>query len=107
MYVPVEKQIKKRRCKGKTNCPPAYLVGKPEHIKVKLTKNGKRAYQARFYSRPEKIESLSTDDVYVFDCTQLQIYNYFFSFGSDAEIISPVELREKFKRTLREALKIY
>lgn len=86
---------------------PAYLVGKPERIEVKLTKKGKQSYQSRLYSRPEKIESLSNDDIFVFDCTQLQSFNYFFSFGADAEIISPEPLRKRFIKTLSEALEKY
>lgn len=86
---------------------PAYLVGKPELIKVRLTEKGKQSYQARLYSRPEKIDELSTDDIYVFDCTQQQIYNYFFSFGAEAEIISPDYLRSRFRNTLKNALVQY
>lgn len=89
------------------NYSPAYLIGKPEQIKVKLTKKGKQSYQSRLYSRPEKIESLSTDDVYVFNCTQQQIYNYFFSFGADAEIISPEYLRNRFRNAHEKALEKY
>ena len=84
----------------------AYLVGKSEKIKVKLTENGKQLYQSRLYSRPE-IESRPTDDVYVFDCTPKQIYNFFFSFGADAEIISPDSLRDRFKNELSKALDNY
>lgn len=90
-----------------SNYSPAYLIGKPEQIKVKLTKKGKQSYQTRLYSRPEKIESLSTDDTFVFDCTHQQIFNYFFSFGADAEIISPEYLRNRFKNTLSRALEKY
>lgn len=90
-----------------TNYSPAYLIGKPEQIKVKLTKKGKQSYQSRLYSRPEKIESLSSDDIYVFNCTQQQIFNYFFSFGADAEIISPEYLRNRFKNSHEKALKQY
>lgn len=89
------------------NYSPAYLVGKPEQICVRLTKKGKQSYQSRLYSRPEKIESLSSDDIYVFDCTQQQIFNYFFSFGADAEIISPEYLRNRFKNAHEKALKKY
>lgn len=86
---------------------PAYLVGKPEQIEVKLTEKGKQSYQSRLFSRPEKIESLSTDDIYVFDCTQQQIYNYFFPFGAEAEIISPESLRNRFLTTHQKAAVIY
>ena len=80
-----------------TKYSPAYLTGKPERIEVRLTAKGKQSYQTRLYSRPEKIESLSTNDVYVFDCTQHQIFNYFFPFGPEVEIISPEILRNKFR----------
>lgn len=89
------------------NSSPAYLIGKPEQISVRLTKKGKQSYQSRLYSRPEKIESLSNDDIYVFDCTQQQIFNYFFSFGADAEIISPESLRNRFKNAYKKAIKAY
>lgn len=90
-----------------SNYSPAYLIGKPEQIKVKLTKKGQQSYQARLYSRPEKIEALSSDDIYVFDCTQQQIFNYFFPFGPDAEIISPDYLRNRFRNTLEKSLLQY
>ena len=89
------------------NYSPAYLIGRPEQISVRLTKKGKQSYRSRLYSRPEKIDSLSTDDVYVFDCTQQQIFNYFFSFGADAEIISPEYLRNRFKNVHEKALSKY
>lgn len=90
-----------------SNYSPAYLVGKPEQIRVKLTKKGKQSYQSRLYSRPERIESLSTDDIYVFNCTQQQIYDYFFPFGADSEIISPEDLRIRFRNVHEKALKQY
>ena len=86
---------------------PAYLIGKPEQIAVRLSKKGKQNYQARLYSRPEKIDELSTDDIYIFNCTQQQIINYFFSFGKEAEIISPQDLRKRFMETYEKALNKY
>ena len=90
-----------------SNYSPAYLIGKPEQIKVRLTKKGKQSYQSRLYSRPEKIELLSTDDTYVFNCTPQQIYNYFFPFGADAEIISPEYLRNRFINAHKKSLQQY
>ncbi len=86
---------------------PTYLIEPPALIKVKLTPGGIRRYQSNIYSRPSKIEELSTDDIYVFDCTPQQIYNYFFPFGSKAEIISPDYVREIFITAYSNALKIY
>ena len=86
---------------------PAYLIGKPELVKVRLTEKGKRSYQSRLYSRPEKIEDLSSNEIYVFDCTHQQIFNYFFPFGADAEIISPEYLRNRFISAHQKALERY
>ena len=86
---------------------PAYLIGKPELIKVKLSEKGKQSYRTRLYSRPEKIQSLSSDNIYVFDCTHHQIINYFLPFGADAEIISPQNLRNLFREKLSKALTNY
>ncbi len=90
-----------------TKYSPAYLTGKPEQIEVRLTHKGKSSYQSRLYSRPEKIENLSTEDIYVFDCTQQQIFDYFFPFGAEAEILSPVSLRERFRSKHETALSLY
>lgn len=95
--------IKDQLCKNS----PAYLIGKPEQIEVKLTPKGKMSYQSRLYSRPEKIESLSSEDVYVFNCTQQQIYNYFYPFGPEAEILIPKELRERFISNIASSMKLY
>ena len=87
---------------------PAYLIGTPEEIKVKLSPEGKRIYQTKLFSRPERIRnSSSADDLYVFHCTRRQAYNYFFSFGPEIEVISPTELREEFIEKLSASLKIY
>lgn len=89
------------------NNSAAYLIGKAEQIKVRLTSKGKKTYRAKLTSRPQKIDSLSNDDIYVFNCSHQQIYNYFFSFGSDAEIITPPELRQKFINAHTSALNQY
>lgn len=93
--------------KQTTKYSAAYLIGKPEQIQVRLTENGKKIYQSRLSSRPEKIESLSTEHIYVFDCSTRQAFNYFFSFGSDAEILSPLHLRNDFIQNYTSALKCY
>lgn len=67
----------------------------------------KEFIRSKLSSRPEKIEALSTDDVYVFDCSLRQAFNYFFSFGADAEILSPDELRNEFIENYSSALTIY
>ncbi len=90
-----------------TKYSSAYLLGKPEEIHVRLTEKGKRSYQTRLYSRPTKNKEFSHDDVYVFFCSEHQIFNYFFPFGADAEILKPLSLRDKFIKAYANALDIY
>lgn len=42
-----------------------------------------------------------------FDCSHQQIRNYFFSFGMEAEVISPQSLRENFSREYQKAIEQY
>ena len=70
-------------------------------IQEQIEKN----YQSRLSNRPEKIAVI--DDIYIFDCTQRQVFNFFFSFGSEAEILSPESLREQFRSTSSDALGLY
>ena len=90
-----------------TKYSSAYLLGIPEEIHVRLTEKGKKLYQNKLYSRPTRNISLSHNDVYVFFCSEHQIFNYFFSFGKEAEIIKPLNLREKFVKAYNDALNIY
>lgn len=74
---------------------PAYLFGPNERVVVKLTERGQKSYKTKLYSRPAK-EPESSGDIYVFRCSLLQAYNYFFPFGKEAEILEPQRLRERF-----------
>lgn len=82
-----------------------YLVGSSDQIQVRLTPEGREAFLQRSYMRPmpEKIEG----DVYYFNCTQMQIRNYFISFGKDAKILKPESLQETFAHIYREAAEAY
>ena len=42
-----------------------------------------------------------------FDCSYSQIRNYFFSYGGEAEVLSPTELRERFINDYSKALNQY
>ena len=75
----LEKEISERT--------PTFLLGESEWIHVKLTEKGKEFYRSRLNYRPQKINSESTEDEYVFSCTEQQAYVYFLSFGKDAEIM--------------------
>ena len=64
-------------------------------------------FQKEIYNRPHNIFGPSNDGIYTFDCTTRQAFKYFYSFGKEAEIISPDSLRDKFKKELFESLKLY
>lgn len=82
-----------------------YLVGNRDHISVRLTPLGRQAFLQRSYMRPvpEQIQG----DVYHFNCSPMQIRNYFLTFGKEAEILEPASLRKEFAKIYREAAKIY
>ena len=86
---------------------PAYMLSKSELITVKLTKKGQSIYTTKLFNRPQKIEHLSTQDIYAFDCSNRQIFNYFSSMGKEVEILSPASLRKRFKDELQKTLEHY
>lgn len=85
---------------------PAYLFGENERVVVKLTERGQKSYKTKLYSRPVK-EPESSGDNYVFYCTPLQAYNYFFPFGKEAKIIEPTSLSERFKNSYNDGADRY
>lgn len=85
----------------------AFLLGEPEKIEIRLTEKGKQIYRNKLHLRPVKDKVASTDDVYVFYCSEMQAYNYFFAFGQEAEILSPVSLRQRFINGYRLGMEHY
>lgn len=73
--------------------------------KIKLSDEGIKKYNLTLNMRP-KVQSID-NDIYTFNTSEFQIINYFFRFGKDATIISPLELKEKFKLDYKEALAVY
>jgi hypothetical protein len=72
-------------------------------IKVRLNERGIRKYNSQIYLRPKLIE-IENDNVFIFDCTELQIIYYFFKFGEDAVVLSPKRLVDSFRNNYRNAL---
>lgn len=93
----------------------SYLAGEREKIIVRLTQNGINLYKHIILTnRPKCInpdcinKKTESDSIYLkFDCTPEQIYQYFIKFGKDAEIIEPLELRERFAEIHRTAVEYY
>jgi len=85
---------------------------KIHEIIVSFTDEGKRKYINQVHMRPSQhIDSecnkKENSDVYIFRCTIHQAMAYFFKFGSDAEVLSPLCLREQFKQEYAKAARLY
>jgi len=85
---------------------------KVHEIIVRLTDEGKRKYINQVHMRPSqyldgKQKNRENNDIFAFKCTIHQAIAYFFKFGSDAEILSPLVLREQFKEEYIKATAIY
>lgn len=81
------------------------FIDRYANIKIRLSDTGKRMYERIASNRP--IFSKIDGDVYIFDCSEDRIYVYFFKFGKEAEILEPLSLRERFKISYEESIKIY
>ncbi|MCH5197441.1 MAG: WYL domain-containing protein [Oscillospiraceae bacterium] len=88
-----------------------YLLADVVEIKVLLTVHGMNTYNTVLQSRPvlsEMPEKLD-DGRYLlkFLCSTKQAYDYFFGFGTRAEIIAPEELRNQFANEYQSAANLY
>lgn len=87
---------------------PQFMLGDVVDIKVKFSDKGLESFKRQLYMRPQFYDIDSNDNhLYTFHCTEVQAINYFFKFGRDAEIISPISLRDKFCQRYESALKLY
>ena len=96
---------------------PRNLIKKDiEKTIVRLTKNGYENLYLRIISHqrpipvtPPKEISLEGEDYYdlTFDCSYQHIRNYFFSFGAEAEVISPLWLRDRFMNDYKKSIERY
>lgn len=82
-----------------------FMVGNEAEIHVKLTEAGVSKYRRQTHLRPPLIRT--QDNIYIFQCTTAQAEFYFFKFGKDAEILLPVDLRERFKSMYEAAANTY
>ena len=84
----------------------AYQARKPQQtIKVRLSERGKEQFRSIYLHRPRpcRIE----DDIYCFDCSRSQAFQYFCKFGANALVIEPEDLRNDLHRFHAAASKRY
>lgn len=87
-----------------------FVSEEPIEIKIRITEKGKDMYDHMVFMRPQISEMPSPDepDIYTFKCTATQARFYFFKFGADVEIISPIDpLRIDFLKQYKAAYLLY
>ncbi|MBQ6477850.1 MAG: WYL domain-containing protein [Erysipelotrichaceae bacterium] len=75
----------------------SYDIKKPRTpIIVRLTENGRRQFRSMYLHRPSpfKIE----EDLYYFDCSRSQAFQYFSRLGSNATVLKPEDLADDLYR---------
>lgn len=99
----------------------AYMTGnlsknEIERSVVRLSTRGYKELFLKVIARQRPIPVAEPKTVHIggevffeleFDCSYRQISNYFFSFGKDAEIVSPLRIREQMIEKYSEALRNY
>ncbi len=87
-----------------------YILGRTTEFVIRLTETGIDMYNTIFHSRPQ-YDSLKSNDDGTFTMTitasERQITNYFFTFGKEAQIISPESTREWILKRHKEAIEAY
>ncbi|MCR5061099.1 MAG: WYL domain-containing protein [Saccharofermentans sp.] len=87
-----------------------YILGEPVAVTVKLTPSGMIMYNSIFHQRPvyDSIESNRDGSfILMFNTTKRQVTNYFFTFGKEAEILTPTDLREWMCKKYQDASNHY
>jgi WYL domain len=85
---------------------PQFLTGDSIKVVLRLTDKGIENYNRQINLRPSYKEMIDKN-TYLFECTELQILYYFFKFGRDVTILSPENLKQKFKYRYQSALNNY
>ena len=84
----------------------SYEVRKPHvPIKVRLTERGQNMYKMMYLHRPQyyKVE----DDIFYFDCSRQQAFQYFSRLGAHAAVLEPKDLRDDLQRFFETAGRRY
>ncbi len=86
---------------------PQYAIdiGEKDDINVELTPRGVEMFRAIYIHRPTPVEI--KDNIYTFQCSHQQIFQYFTRFGHHAFVRSPETLSKRIETYYRIALKHY
>ncbi len=85
-----------------------FITSEEKTISILLTDSGIKRYESQAHLRPQLMQIDSQNDhLYHFECTETQILYYFFEFGNDAKIISPLSLADTFRSKYKQAYDSY
>ena len=84
---------------------PQFAFNKKSEICVMLTDQGQRLYNRIYTHRPRPINVIK--GLYYFDCSEEQIFQYFFRFGAAARVIYPESLRLQMQKAYANAAEVY
>ena len=87
-----------------------YMLDGPEKYVIQLTKYGMNLYNSIYNQRPVyDLKEENKDGTYTLtiNATNIQITNYFFQFGKEAMIISPIKTRNSLGEKYTEAAYVY
>lgn len=80
----------------------SYEVKKPHvPIKVKLTERGQNMYKMMYLHRPQY--ERAEGDIFYFDCSRQQAFQYFSRLGANAIVLEPADLRDDLLRFFQNA----
>lgn len=78
-----------------------------QKVVVRLTDAGVTKLKRAATNRPKFDPNETKEQVYTFECSEKLAQVYFPQFLEDAEILSPISLRQWFKKHFQQSLKIY
>ncbi len=87
-----------------------YSISDDIVYKVKLSEKGKKLYQRnlKYIERPIALGISNPDEgIYCFDCSKMQLENYFSSFYEHMEILEPLEYRKDYCKKLEKIIEMY
>lgn len=106
MRAVIPKDVKKKIDKKIAARGVQNLFSENMEFVVKFTESGEDQLSRQLFMRPRNFEKKS-NGLYVFKCTEFQLIAYLFKFGKDAQVISPLETREKMKEKYKQAYDEY
>ncbi len=86
-----------------------YSISDNTIYKIRLSEHGKKLYEGnlKYIERPVALDNSNKEEgIYYFDCSRMQLENYFGSFYEDAEILEPLEYRKDYYQRIANIYKL-